>query len=381
MKNKLRAHSYLGASSAKRWLNCPGSINLIKKCPEPKSTPFAKEGTVAHGIAEKFLKKEMQFLNEVLDKEIDGIKVSMEMLNHISSYVLYVLKIRKEVEGELLIEHRFHLPNLHPDFYGTCDALIMQHFGDLHVIDFKYGQGINVEVENNEQGMYYALAALQLGDFENVYIHIYQPRVENPVKVWKTSPAELVEYGKRLKVGAALTEQKNAPLKTGEWCGFCPALGACPLKLKEAKEITKSQFDELPLELPIPHLMTKLQIAKVVEYSLPLRKWIEAVEEHALNLMLDGEKIEGLKIVKGRNKREWIDETKTEELLRQLIGEKTFSRKLISVAQAEKMVDSSSLSGLYQTIEGGPTVTSSGDKRKSFTQSKDAFEQIDESDF
>ncbi|MDY0410619.1 DUF2800 domain-containing protein [Virgibacillus soli] len=53
----------------------------------------------------------------------------------------------------------------------------------VHVIDFKYGQGVLVEVENNPQMMLYALGALNLFDaiydINSVKMTIYQPRREN----------------------------------------------------------------------------------------------------------------------------------------------------------------------------------------------------------
>ena len=55
--------------------------------------------------------------------------------------------------------------------------------GELHIIDFKYGQGVLVEAEENPQMMLYALGALRLFDslydITEVSMSIYQPRREN----------------------------------------------------------------------------------------------------------------------------------------------------------------------------------------------------------
>ena len=53
----------------------------------------------------------------------------------------------------------------------------------LHVIDFKYGQGLLVEAENNPQRMLYALDPLSvyecLYEIDEATMTIYQPRRES----------------------------------------------------------------------------------------------------------------------------------------------------------------------------------------------------------
>ena len=44
-------HALLGASSAHRWLNCPGSAKLTENMPDSTS-PYAEAGHLAHEIAE-----------------------------------------------------------------------------------------------------------------------------------------------------------------------------------------------------------------------------------------------------------------------------------------------------------------------------------------
>lgn len=42
-------HAVLSASSAHRWLNCPGSVSLTKDMPDTKSE-YAEEGRLAHAV-------------------------------------------------------------------------------------------------------------------------------------------------------------------------------------------------------------------------------------------------------------------------------------------------------------------------------------------
>ena len=47
------AHSELGPSSSERWLNCPGSVLLIRDLEKPDSI-YAAEGNAAHELSEWF---------------------------------------------------------------------------------------------------------------------------------------------------------------------------------------------------------------------------------------------------------------------------------------------------------------------------------------
>lgn len=49
-------HALLSASSAHRWLNCPGSVSLTKDMPDTVSE-YAEEGRLAHALAELKLRK------------------------------------------------------------------------------------------------------------------------------------------------------------------------------------------------------------------------------------------------------------------------------------------------------------------------------------
>jgi len=51
-----KKHSDIGASSAGRWLNCPGSVKLLQDVPR-KDSVYAQSGTAQHYIAEKCLRE------------------------------------------------------------------------------------------------------------------------------------------------------------------------------------------------------------------------------------------------------------------------------------------------------------------------------------
>src|SRR3954453_21847034 len=52
-----RAHAICSASSAERWLNCPGSVFMSQGLPEQPPGAAALEGTRGHELAEKILRR------------------------------------------------------------------------------------------------------------------------------------------------------------------------------------------------------------------------------------------------------------------------------------------------------------------------------------
>lgn len=376
MSNEQKAHSKLGASSAYRWLNCPGSVTLAAQCPPSVTSEYAEEGTAAHELAERCLRDTPAAQYYVLKKmkAANGVAFTEEMAAHVQTFVDYVRALQRELGAELLIEHRFHLQHLHPDFFGTCDVVLLQPFGELHVIDFKYGAGISVEVEDNEQIMYYGIGALDLGDFDKVVLHVCQPRLEHEdgaFRKWETTPQRLLEFGKELRAGALKTQKKDAPLKSGEWCRFCPAAGVCPALHSAAMEVAKTDFKSD--KFPEVTALTPEQIARVVEFKARLESWLDAVKAHATNALMQGQKIPGLKLVAGQTRRAWANEQMAEEALRSKLGDGAFTRKLLTVPQAEKALGKDFVAGMFQTTGGIPTVAPESDRRKALANAQDDF--------
>lgn len=377
-----KKHKKLSASGSHRWKHCPGSIALSETVPAPPSSVFAEEGTGAHALAEKVLKETPNAFYYVGREKFNGFEVNEEMAEAVQMYADHVLNVKNETKGELIVEQKFELPHIHPDIGGTADTVIKQEFGELHVIDFKYGAGIAVEVENNSQAMIYALGAALGGEYEEVHIHIVQPRAfhpDGPIRTWKIKFDDLIQWGKELKKAAMRTEEKDAPLEAGEWCQFCPAKGVCP-KLYE-KAIVEAKIDFNSGKLPDTATMTDEHIAKVINAKKLIVNWIEAVEDMAKMRLENGETIEGIKLVSKRTSREWVDERLAERELYKKFGETVYKKSFVSVTQAEKLFGANDISNLYHSVSSGNTVAPESDRRKAIKAAKHDFEKVTEDDF
>ena len=382
IKHAERAHSKLGASSAERWINCPGSVKLSEQCPKPPDSEYAAEGTFAHELCEHVLKENIS--RDKLEKitHFKGKEIPKEMRDHVFIYVDHVRALRKEIGdgAEYLMEQKFHLKHIHPDLFGTSDFTIREEFGKLIVIDFKYGAGIAVDVEENEQLLYYALGASHGGIFSEVELHIVQPRADHsdgPIRIWKTDPARLMEFAKMLKAAAIATQEDDAPLNDGDHCRWCNAKAICPKLMEKAITTAQTDFKDPVLNLPRLEELTDEQIINVVNFQKQIENWFEAVKDFALLRMQNGEKIPGLKIVAKRAYRKWINEDEAQRDLYKEFGERIYEKKFLSASQAEKVLGKDAILGKCESLSSGVTIAPEGDRRKAITSAKDDFAGID----
>ena len=184
---KNRDHAILSASSAHRWMNCSPSARLELEFND-RSGIAALEGSAAHALGEYKLKKALGEKAKRPTSDFD----CQEMEDYTDAYVDFILEAIEMVKHSckdplILIEKRLDFSKYVPDGFGTGDIVIIAD-KTLHIIDFKYGQGVLVSAEDNPQMKLYALGALELYDgiydIENILMTIYQPRREN-VSSWE----------------------------------------------------------------------------------------------------------------------------------------------------------------------------------------------------
>lgn len=367
------AHATLGASSSKRWLSCPGSVRMGQNAPaEKRTSPHASQGTAAHELGELCLetgKNARDFKGKKIEADGMTFIVDDEMIHAVQIYVDHVREIAGK--NKIEVEVRFDLGWLHPNMFGTNDACVAEEFGDLHVFDYKHGAGIPVDVTNNSQLLYYGIGRAydkerkEWGDFENVHLHIVQPRCPHPdgvVRTWTVPMAYLKDFADILKRGAVATEAPDAPLKAGEHCRFCPGAGFCPELLKKSQAVARAEFGS---PLPEVEKLTPEQLATIVEHESMIKSFLDEVKEYALHLKLQGEALPGLKLVKKRSSREWRDE----DFVRRSLGqsfpmEKVYNMKLKTVSQMEKSVGKEVVKDLFLKVEGDLTIAKESDRRK-----------------
>ena len=310
------SHSRVSASQCERWWNCPGSVRLVSTCPPQPDNEYAKEGRVAHKVAEICLTK---FENpySLTGKVMEGVTVTDEMAEAVQMYLDVIdadLEKYRLTLADLQVEHKFHLTQIHPDAYGTNDANLQIFLKKCIVYDFKYGSGIAVDAEDNKQGLYYALGASLEGDYDDYEIVIVQPRAvhkSGPVRRWCVNRATLEAFGEDLRVHIEQTEKEGAPLLCGEWCQktFCPAIVCCPSVKHDMEQAAMVVFDAEPVDTPPkPETLTPIMLRRLLGMIPIIDAYLRAVESYALDQANKGVYILDYKLVARRSNRKWRDE-------------------------------------------------------------------------
>jgi hypothetical protein len=299
-----KAHSVIGASSMHRWATCPGSVRLSADMPNT-SSKYAEEGTLAHEYAAETL--EFYFFGKCTPKREE---VTEEMKEAVFVYIdafSASAMIDEKSHHKVFIEERFDLSELYPNLYGTSDGIIYKKDSKvLEVWDYKHGQGIAVEVEGNEQLMYYALGALMKTKVPcaEVEMVICQPRAfhpDGPIRKWKVPVTTILDFAADLVDAAKKTEDPNAILVSGEWCRFCPAAPICPLLHATALESAKRDFSPV-----LPY--DPAELARALSVIPAVEAWAKSVKEFAQAEAERGVVLPGYKLVPKRASRHWKHE-------------------------------------------------------------------------
>lgn len=387
-------HARLSASGAKKWINCPGSIQLEEQFKDTTSE-FAQEGTTAHALAEAKLKLAMKKINRTrYSAMIKKLETNGEMDDYTDGYRDFVIEkyneaLRVTPDAKLLIEQRLDFSRWVPGGFGTGDAVII---GDriLEIIDLKYGTGVKVSAKNNPQLRLYALGALEAFDFlydiEVIKTTIYQPRIDN-ISSENLFAEELYQWGNIVAEKAKKAADDNiTECCAGDYCddGFCKARAVCRAYAEKRLELARLDFKR-PAELTLE------EIAEIIEQSQKLEKWAKLVSDYAIDQAVNhGVEIPGYKLVEGRSNRKYCknDDEIGAILIKNGYAENDiFKRSIKGIGDMETLLGKSKFSKLLKDCvikpQGRPTLAPIDDKRPaigSINQAVSDFKELIETE-
>lgn len=246
-----RAHSKYSASGSERYFNCPGSVELSEGVPDRDSV-YSLEGTKAHEVLENIATVMIQNgCTKIFYPQFDR-SIPKEMIFHGTNAANFMLGLHAKNPGsEILVETRIYLDFIDPEMFGTFDGAVVDHFGTLHVFDYKYGAGVPVSPIGNWQMLFYGigLAHKYNWNFSRVRLWIIQPRIkgyDGPV-FWDVPILELKNHYVPVFRAAVERVQENPDLFVeGSWCHWCKAAKKCPLKNEKRLEKAVTIFSAAP---------------------------------------------------------------------------------------------------------------------------------------
>lgn len=356
-------HSPLGASSAERWMNCPGSVKLIRSlniAEETEEPEYRKEGSCAHEAAAYCIRGNETEPWEIVGDEFLGMEVTAEMADAFGVFVALARELEHTPGWEkTYIEAHLNDPD-NKWLYGTIDFGIV-HPGVLSILDYKHGQGIVVETKGNPQMLYYAYLILLLHpDIRKVRMRIVQPRVPFPDQEWWEVSAEYVmEWAQKELLPAMARTETDTTLSPGDHCRFCPAKLACPALAKQYATVTKDDpkyingmcDDDLMARYPL------IATAKM---------YIKALEDETLRRLMTGGLVDNktVKLVNKKANRVWKPEAF--DVLKSRFGDAVMSEpEFKSPAEVEK-IDATAKKMVHEyayTPQTGYTVAPIDDRR------------------
>jgi len=370
-------HALLSASGAKRWLSCPPSARLGEQYPD-ETSEFAAEGTDAHELCEYKLKTA---LGLKATNPVKGLKFyNDDMETCASGYATYILELVEAAmatcsDPVVLIEQRLDFSAYVPEGFGTGDCLVITD-GTLHVIDYKHGQGVLVEAEDNPQMKLYALGALHLFDgiydIEQVAMTIYQPRREN-INTSTVSKASLYEWAEQiLKPTAQVAFAGDGEFKCGDWCRWCPAKAECRARAEANLALAAYDFQA-------PALLDDCEIETILGKLDDLTSWANDVKEYAYQQALAGKQWAGWKLVAGRAVRRYTNDAAVADTV-QAAGFDPFEHKLLGITAMEKTLGKPKfnhlLGALIEKAAGKPTLVPASDKREPYNPAANDFLEV-----
>lgn len=357
-----RDHAILSPSSAKRWINCTPSA-LLAEAAGSKTSVYAEEGTLAHEIAEHAL---TQYLEGIYDPIIDDAiplkdehlknpLFSIDMADYIRDYCEYVIAEVYETDKvdwptKVFLERKVDITDYAPDSFGSVDVTL-ESSHTIHIIDLKYGAGVKVFADHNEQMMLYALGALKAAESQkiaNIRMTIAQVRLDH-YDTFEMSKGELLDWAEKvLKPAAKAAIQGKGKQVIGSWCGFCPVKAQC----RAQRDAILADFEEKPE----PLLLSDEEIVDLIGKIDTYKSWIESVNKYVYDRAIQGHKWEGYKLVAGRTSRVITDEAKIRQaLLNEFLEDEVLNIKLKGIGDLEKLLGKKVFSARFgDAIESRP---------------------------
>ncbi len=354
-------HALFGASYGHTWMHCSGAIQAGYNV-RSHNTFYTIEGSAAHHWAEKARLGEFDLDLGIGDEYVDyittdndkpgskGAEVVIELTEEMVKYINVFLEYCDLFIDDnciVLCEKRIDYSAFVPNGFGTGDMIIYnKKLKKLYVIDLKYGQGVMVNAEENDQGLIYATGifdALSVEyDIEEIQVSICQPRLDHISEATYTAEY-LNSYAAKMAKAAHESLVENPTFTPGEGqCQFCRITGNCKAQAEYVLKNALEDFDDLDdldtsegVETKNLGVLTNEQLGKIGQIIPILTKFAEKAKAQVVSKLQAGEDLEGVKLIAGNKIQFWKNEDAALEMLKRskLKADEYAPRSMLTVPQ------------------------------------------------
>ena len=375
-------HSILGASSAERWINCPGSVNATRFIPD-KGSSYAAEGSLAHELCELYTRRALGLAipADMTEENIRSNKYwSDEMISCAEGYRDYIIeRAGHYVSPYVDLEVKVDYSHIAPGGFGTTDAVIIGEDREtgamtIEIVDYKHGKGVPKFAPGNPQMRLYSLGAAHVygfiyGEFELARSTIYQPRLDS-VSFDETPMSELRQWAADTVRPAALeATSPDAHFSAGHWCQFCKIKGSCRERAKLYTSIEDDFKDVVTGEYRPPSTLSNDEIGEVLRRMDTISNYVTDVKEYVFDCISSGEEVPGWKLVAGRSTRSFTNVDEAFDAIKAAGVDEAllYERKPITLTACEKLLGKKMFAEVCEPYihkpEGKPTLAPESDKR------------------
>ena len=355
----------VGGSTAKRVINCPASVKLVQQMPPQAESEHAARGTLLHNVIAELLefdKKPEQCLgatykSQTLTQELIDEKIipALEALDEIDP----------DKTMEYMVETRVGFGDFLPNVFGSTDLLGRKGKRAI-VLDWKFGDGVLVDPENNPQLLFYAAAAMRTPAAQWVFEGVDEIEciiVQPPaIRRWVTTPARIKEFEQELLYAVRLSSWPEPPMQEGDHCRWCAAKPICPRMTGAVERALKGKLAEMPAE----------QIAARLQQAEMLESYINDLRALAFKMLEKEIAVPGYKLVAKRGTRQWVEKAKIEAWVDVNGIEDAYEPVTIkSPAQLEKVLKKAKIefpADMVVSVSSGDTLAADSDPRPAVLQ-------------
>ena len=356
----------VGGSTAKRVIACPASVKLVQQIPS-KDIPneHADRGTLLHNVIADVLE-----FNEAPEKYL-GTKYNDQVLTEelIDEKITVALAALEEIDPTNVmafkIETRVGFGDFLPGVFGSADLL--GRIGKRAIVlDWKFGDGVLISAEENEQLLFYAAAAMRTEESKWIFegaTEIECIIVQPPeIRRWVTTPQRVALFEQELRRAVHESHSEAASMAAGDHCRWCAAKPICPKMTGQVERVMQTKLQALPID----------QIAIQLEQADAIESYIKDLRTLATQMLEHGVRVPGFKLVAKRGTRQWTSEDAVDAWVdANGLTKEAYESKLRSPAQMEKVLKKYKKElppELVVSISSGSTLAPESDSRPAVLQ-------------